>query len=460
MPSNPIYYLGLAGPSESMDEARQAARVELARTIEVNVESEIITIMSATNEKFDNLFINKSRTYVRKKLPDINIIATYTNKDGNYALARIRRAVLQNLLLESVRAEREDALDRIRKGEAAAEMGKLMDALREYSSAYQTAKGLPRKYDWNVERAVSLPVWDEGKTERLTFHIERALNGLVDAVGLSIISGDAQIGEYESELVEQLVLRAKFSNAHKNVPLAGLPLKAEYVRGTGKLSATMGQEGRGVSLRTDENGECKFNVSRIESISQKNQVKVTFDLSGEKDLRETLAPALLARLESKAVVFNYASIFLLSQSPDAPVITLNGSTVEQDFTQGTPVDIEVRVKKECSLYLFQITADGEFAYQQSIVVLEAQQGDGWRVEQKQNCWVLQMDAVKVNASRGEGVETLFAVTTPTPVKWNPAQTLTKEGLIRALNENSAGDWSVGCMSYRVLMSRKENQSAM
>jgi len=440
MPSDPIYYFGLGGPSESMDEAKQAARVELARTVEVRVESEIITIMSETNEKFDNLFIAKSRIYVKKKLQDANIVATYTNRDGHYALARIRRAVVQNLLLESVRADKEDVLDRIRKGKSAAEAGKLMDALREYSAAYQTGRRLPRKYDW----------WDERKSERLTFHIERALNRLVDEVELSIVSGDNQTGEYESALAEQLVLRAVFSRGHKKVPLAGLPLKAEYARGTGKLSASMGQEGEVVSLRTDEGGECKFSVSRIESISQKNQVRVTFDSTGAGDLHETLIPALTARLESKAVVFNYAADFLFAQSPGVPVITLNGSTVEQDFTEGTPVDIEVRVKRKSHLHLFQITADGKFSYQQSVAIFEAQQGAGWRIEGEQDCWVLKMDAVKVNASRGEGIETLLAVMTAKPVKWKPTQALTKEGLIRALSECSAGEWTVGCVSYQVL----------
>lgn len=428
-PFDNYYYYGV-GNADTLEEASEKARAALIRTIEVDIKTEIININvsrgSGANEEIDPTFIERSRSYATQKLPEVHIVKQHRESTGYYTLARLEREIVQKLLEEAAQHSLREVKDRIKHGDDAHEQGNLIHALQEYEPALKIARALPRSYKKTPKDHPGGAFWDS--------IIERKIRPIYDEVNIEAISGNEQTGEYGSSLSEPLVVQVRY----RDKPLSRFPLKAVYTRGAGRLKNQTGGTGTSIRIYTDSEGKGSCWVDTVGALARENYIQITADTESIE------LPA------SKAVSFRYASAFPAPHINSAPIVTLNGRTDEQEFTDGQRVAYEIRVPDKCYLHLFSLRADNTFGYHQSLPVLRDYKGEGWRIFFTGTEWIHQMDEVPLFNERGLGLETLFVVTTM--AAWEPTEhTLTTRALTRQLDQGVGEDqWRVGWVSSHVI----------
>ena len=368
-------------------------------------------------------FRTESRSHAKQEsLPGVEIHSRFSSdRTGHYALAR--------LLRKKYRQHMKQKHIEVGKGAASGDKnladGHVINALKTYSDALKIAKTL-------------MPL-DDGVSDAVSeVDIRQKIVAVLNDVDVIAISGNEQIVDYGGSLTQPLVVAVYYQNQ----PLIECPLKAIYIRGTGQLRNSRGAIGTSVSIYADEKGKGVCWVDAVRSISRENRIQVTVDVEG------------IQLPTPQAAVFRYASAFPTRDKTDAPAVTLNGSADEQTFTEGSRVDIEIKVPDKCHIHLFSILADGAFGYLQSVSIEQAYVGNGWGVISTDSGWTLQMNRVPLRADYGRGVETLLVITTEKAWKPNEEE-FTMDSLIRQLDESVGVDnWRVGWVSYHI-ESKKE-----
>ena len=415
-PANTNFYYGIGGPAKTMGEAKEIARAELARAIEVQIESEITLKMEESNQNVNRLFVDRSRSYATRKLPDVQL-EQHEGEIGNYALARVRRSIVQKLLVEATEQAQLEVSAYQENGHNALKTGNLNFALGQYQQALEIAKTLPLDYNR----------LDEGLW---TAQIERQMTEIRNNLELHIISGDNQSGIYGSSLAEPIVVQMQINQ----MPIPNLPLQVQFASGLGELKGNSGKSGSSIQIETNPQGKATFSVILIESLSKQNQIQVSM---ANQDFG------------TRKVLATYASDLHHFEQNQQPTIVLNGSTNQQDFSVNSRVPFQVTVAQTCYLYLFQITADSSLVPLESILLNQAYQQDEWRVYQIGSGWSLEIDAVDITADYGYGLETLIAVTTNQP--WADADGMSSvTDMLSELNRDFGNDWQANWVSYRIV----------
>ena len=415
-PVNSIFYHGVGGPSATMGEAKERARAELARAIEVQIESEITLKMKESNQIVDRIFIDRSRSYATRKLPDVQL-EQYEGNSSNYALARVRRSVVQKLLAEAAEEAQLEISAYQENGHNALKAGNLDLAISQYQQALEIARTLPLDYN-----RVDEGLW--------TAEIERQITEIQNNLKLQIISGDNQSGIYGGSLAKPIVIQAQINQ----IPIPNLLLQIQLVSGLGELKENSINSGSSIQIETNSQGRAAFSVISIKSLSRQNQIQVSiFDQD----------------LGLDNILVSYASNLFYSKQNRQPKIILNGSTNQQDFNTNSRIPLQVTVERTCYLYLFQISADGGFVAQQSIHLNQAYQQDGWRIYPINAGWSMEIDAVDIRANYGYGLETLIAVTTDQP--WTEADEISSvPDMLSELNRYFGNNWQANWLSYRIV----------
>ena len=415
-PTNANFYYGIGGPADTMTEAKETARAELARAIEVRIESEITLQMEENSQNVNRSFIDRSRSYATKKLPDVEL-EQYEGKIANYALARVRRSIVQKLLLEAAQQAQLEVQSYQEDGHNALKVGNLNLALSQYQQALEVARTLPLDYNRTGEGL-------------RTTQIERQISEIRNNLELHIISGNNQSGIYGSSLAEPIVVQAQINQ----MPIPNLLLQVQFANSLGELKGNSGRGGSSIQIETNPQGEATFSVILIKSLSTQNQIQVSMV---NQDFGE------------HKVLVTYASDLHHFEQKQQPKIVLNGSTNQQDFSVNSRVSFQVTVAQTCHLYLFQIVADGNLVLLESILLNQVYQQDAWRVYQIGSGWSLEIDAVDIAANHGYGLETLIAITINQ--SWaNASQISSATEIISELNRDFRDGWQANWVSYRIV----------
>ena len=426
-PNSNEYYYGVGHSKESIEDAEAKARKDLimgiAVTIHAEVEQHSWSVDDGNSEKTEAEFRTESRSHAKQEsLPGVEIHSRFSSdRTGHYALAR--------LLRKKYRQHMKQKHIEVGKGAASGDKnladGHVINALKTYSDALKIAKTL-------------MPL-DDGVSDAVSeVDIRQKIVAVLNDVDVIAISGNEQTVNYGEPLPQPLVVKVHYQNK----PLGECPLQATYTHGTGQLRNSRGETGTSVSIYADAEGKRVCWVDAVRSISRENRIQVTVDVEGIQ------LPA------PQAAVFRYASAFPMRRKTGAPTVTLKGSADEQTFTEGSKVDIEIKVPDKCHIHLFSILADGAFGYEQSVPIEHTYAGNGWRVSSTKSGWTLQMDQVLLRANYGPGVETQLVVTTEKAWKPNEEE-FTMDSLIRQLEESVGVDnWRVGWVSYHI-ESKKE-----
>ncbi len=297
--NNTRYYYGVGGPVKTMDEAKLKAREDLARSIEVTVESEIKQFVYEKDEEYHEEVIVKSRSYTLQHLPEANIVDTYPDPKTKkyYALARLKRQIVVDLMEAPIRETQRDVQNHLRRGNEHQAQGRLIDALTEFGQGWQKALTLPLKFNWR----------NDEKTERYSEHLEKLLDGLVRGTSLRVVSDATE--------KESIIVAAELSGV-RNPPYppfpkggkrgkggkGGFSLTATYIEGGGKLRSPNGQEGTSVNIVTDDNGQAEVFIQERGKSILKNRVLITLDKAHINPLYSLIGQNRVSALLAKEVV--------------------------------------------------------------------------------------------------------------------------------------------------------------
>jgi len=431
---NALFYYGVGGPADTLDKAKDSARMNAAKSIEVEVEGIIIRWFREFGEEVNDEFIKYSRTYVRRKLPEPVIIDHCRSKEGYWALARVSREKVEEMVDKSAQEKLADVRNRSAYADECIRNGKVINAIKEYHLAYKDAEILPGKFGW----------LDREKELRYTVHLERMVNELAEGINVKAVSGCEQKGLYGFSLSEELVISATYWLRDDERPIKGLPLNVSFERGKGILwSGNL--SGEELSIRTDENGKATFEVEKILSISSRNRIQVRIDPRVTVELDRKITD----KIKEKAAYFVYSSVFKSGTSSWRPTVLLNGSSDEFKFESGDRYTLEITVPRSGMLHIMQVYADGSLQYDQDVPMVRKVKSEEWEVLPWEKGWLLRIAPVKVLADYGEGIETLIAVFESGNARFRSDVKLSSEGVIRELESASPGEWGAGWASYLI-----------
>lgn len=281
------YHYGVGGPAETIDEAKLNARKDLAEGIEVTIESEMKRFVYESDEEFHKETIARSRSYTRQHLPESEIVEIYLDQktEKYYALARLKRKILIDLVEAPILEMQQDVQNHLRRGKVAQSEGRLIDALTEFGQGWQKALTLPRKFNW----------LNDQKTERYSEHLENLQDGLVRNLVVRKLSFSENSG------VPKLRFCGSFSGVN-SVYAVRLPLIATYIEGGGRLRSLSGQEGKSVKLKTDNNGQAEVFISKRGKPILKNRVKLSLDKASIDPLYSLIGKGRVSALLAKEVI--------------------------------------------------------------------------------------------------------------------------------------------------------------
>jgi len=100
LPEGRNYFYAVGGPSESRPAANDNARAEMAKFIQVTVDAEINNILKARNEEIDNRFFEQVHLRANETLRYVSIVEVRKSPEGYYALARMPRRPVDEILEE------------------------------------------------------------------------------------------------------------------------------------------------------------------------------------------------------------------------------------------------------------------------------------------------------------------------------------------------------------------------
>ncbi len=309
------FYYGVGGPAQTMDEAKDKARKDLAQSIEVKIEAEFISEILETHETFQKKVYDKSRSYTLQNLQDSEVVQTYTHpKTGvHYALARMKRQTVIERMEAPIRETERDVSNHRRRGLEAQANGQLIDALSEFGRGWQKALTLPQKYNWlNVKRAASpfdvkraaspffvkrtVSLLDEEKTERYSDYLEGLLNQLVRGISLRCDSEKSN-GEDTITVIAELQLE------NGVIPLRQLPLLAVSLAGE-QLRSAKGEQGSRIRLTTDANGQTKVFIPKRGKSIRGNRIRIALDEEQIQPIHSLIGGQRVSNLLEKAVFFS------------------------------------------------------------------------------------------------------------------------------------------------------------
>lgn len=427
-PEDSDYYYGVGYSTKSMNDAEGEARVNMilgiAATIRVEDEGEQT---SRDDGKYENIKMGFGRKYhiyaEQEALPGVKIAKRHNPHSRQmeyYALARLS----QGKLRQYTEKRQEEVKRHAEHGDKKLKEGNIIAALKVYREALKIAQKLKFLYS----EIVNIP---DGTSD---VEIQERIDSIQNDIHILKFSGDEQTCDYGNSLPEALVVQVYY----RNKPLTGFPLKAIYTRGIGQLKNEAGETGLSVRMHTDKEGEARCWVKIAKSISRENYIRIKEDTESNESLK------------SKVVNFRYTSLFPTRQTTGTPIVTFNGSSTEQTFSEGSKVDIEISVPNKCHIHLFSIVANGDFGYMQSVPIERTYEGKRWRVISTNSGWALQMHQVPLTADYGLGLETFLVVTTEDT--WEPERKqFTMNNLIRQLDNSVGKDgWRVGWVSYYIV----------
>lgn len=410
------YYYATGSSEENEEAAKMAAMGELIMKFaptHVRVETRLKTTSTIEGESEDirKEYISNSAAFAKQEgLPGYDFPEKAVTGAGYYVLARIRKETLEQYW-ETMWKDAEKAVNR---GDIYLESRKVVPALVEYAVALEIVRLLKPDLD------------------RVTLEsINRKIREVDSNLEINK-EGKALTGEYGGRLKDPLVVKILY----KDQPLRDFPLKAVYVRGIGMLNNEAGQTGKSVSFKTDGDGKGHCWVDRIDSISWENLVQITPDVQNS------------IPLSNKEAVFRYTSKFPKGELPEPPTVYLDNVADDQEFFPGHIAELKIEpLPRDCWIHLFIITAKGDFAYNQSVEINEAYDGDGWSITPEEPPWTFKLQGVSLVRDQGDGLESILVVTTLKACELDIKE-LTGKRLIHELNEQvGEGQWNADSITY-------------
>jgi hypothetical protein len=231
--SSQTHLLGVGISEQSMDRAKDNARVDITKQIKVQIKSEMLDIQEYTQvgeqEYYRNQINSQTEMLVDETVAGMQVVETTQAKGVFYALAVLDR----RRFAAGLEQEIEDGMQAIHQGMSDADRlvreGRIAPAVANLTQAHdRSCEVLPKRVLMRTLSPVPLMVEDIVGPAKVLSRIREILAHL----RLEKVSGDGQIAEPQAALAEPLVARLVIVQPdQETTPVEGMPVRFESAKG-------------------------------------------------------------------------------------------------------------------------------------------------------------------------------------------------------------------------------------
>ena len=364
------------------------------------------------------------------------------NKNQHYALVSLKKVDIER------QGRRDQKIVRAKYKSATRlwSFGNKIRSIEEYISALSYAKLLlegthfnPMKLTKNSELVIA------------SHAIEIELKSRLGKIRLSKQKGDNQKGYLDNSLKKPLVVKASVENQ----PVKGIPIFFGYTTGRGKLGNDSISAEK-VHAETDINGNAMVSVTKIKSISKKNEILAKIDFSpffnvlADKE-EHNLIRQIAKGFKGQEVSFRYRSSFFQPKGQVPLTIFLDGKSADPVFDNGSEVTLSIETNQNQGiLHIFHLNDSGEIRFM-NCVDINRSQVPGTLITQH-NTYSSTMDIYNnklVKESQSPELEAIIVIGANKRILFEKNHPISVKQIITNFNANSPDSWSVGQLGYQV-----------
>ncbi len=265
-PVNSLYYIGIGvaqkekGSSDHIQKAKDNALNDLASGITVTVSSEIMRKVVETNAKMEDEFKSQVQTSAKAELEGVEWVDTYDGGGQYWVYCRISKEAYEAAKERRIRNAMKLSVDLYQSGQKYEQSNNVARALTYY---VQSLSPLEKYLGEPLETEVG------GKKVILVNEIFSSLQNLLGQIELKSLT-PKQDGKVGMPLKKPFEVAASFSGAQSG-PVANLPLKFSFIRGSGDMVNT---------ATTDNTGNVKCDVHKVTATDKIQIVEAKVFLAG------------------------------------------------------------------------------------------------------------------------------------------------------------------------------------
>lgn len=228
-----LYLVGVGISSKSFDDAKEHARIDIAKQVKVQINAEdIIERMSRTvgEEYYYRMEVkSKTKSLVDEKLTGVQIVETSKGNGNFYALAVLDRMKVEEEMKLALKEAIETVSRLLTNADEQLKNGNVSGALANLSQAHSISCDIQLKKP--LYQAISLMSLSEELLEKQSGKtppdILSKLTDVLSRLQLVCISGNGQMGRLGKQLPEPLVVQLKFDTQEREIPVNGMEIQFE-----------------------------------------------------------------------------------------------------------------------------------------------------------------------------------------------------------------------------------------
>jgi len=276
---------------EATQQARKRAREQLNEYIKVRVNTSLRQVLKVGKKEYKKEIEDMTCLYADKVLEEVNYhdFPDYPRKGLVTCLAVVSKARYKQTVLKELENKKTKIITHLRAGLKALKAELISQAIDNFIQAKK----------WYEEFFKSVPLNmdldKDGKIEETGAVIDVYLTSVLKCLEFRREEKRYTYG-MDGEVIRKPFVFVYYREKKKKVPVSGLPLKAEFVQGEGKISE--------MELVTGDSGDVEIPV---EYVNPQN-VETTIQLSVDFDISDVALPFYRVELEKRKGVA-YSVVF-------------------------------------------------------------------------------------------------------------------------------------------------------
>lgn len=256
------YYTGIGhsrkdGANNYVQMAKKSALDDLVSQIKVTVASTSVLSTFENNQKFREEYEQIVKTTAADEIEEFELVGAWEDVNSYWVYYRLSIARYQQIKEEQKRNATILATDFFLKGKAAEEEGQLLEGIGYYFQAFRSIE----KY---LGEAIRVTLHD--REILLVNEIYASIQRILQEIRLEISPAQLTVNRRLAQSQTDVTVRAVYRD---NTPVKGLPLKAVFEKGGGIVFP---------EYITNEAGEARVLITRIDAMDSEQRIGVTIDV--------------------------------------------------------------------------------------------------------------------------------------------------------------------------------------
>ncbi len=330
---------------ETTKEARKRARQQLNEYIKVRVNTSLREVLKVGRDEYKREIEDITALYADKVLEEVayDDYTDYPKKEMVTSIASVSKSVYKQTVLKELENKKAKIITHLRAGLKSLKAELVSQAIENFIQAKKWYEEFFHQVPLNMD------LDNDGKIEEIGAVIDIYLTAILKSLEFSQ-KGKRYTYDLDGGVIKKPVVFVHYAEKKTKIPVSGLPLKAKFVQGDGRISE--------MKLVTGDEGEVKISVEFVNPQNLETTIQVAVDF----DVPDVAAPFYRIELEKiKGVAYSVVfkkdgKIFRPLSLKDIvkSVLSKYNYDIEEiliDRTEPTAGDIEKAVESNTDYFL-------------------------------------------------------------------------------------------------------------